>query len=140
MLVAPPFFTMSETLPPPPRPVPEHFVQQRKDWWRAYKIWIAIHWLLSAAATIAAVLAAALKEYAPIFGSIAAVASALIGVGYPQRQSVAYSRAHRRLNRAYVAYQHDEKVTVHALLRGQNEGEKIIEGAETNSAEDRVSD
>jgi hypothetical protein len=115
---------------PATRPLPELIVKQRADWWRGYVVWVAIHWTFSAVATVSAALAAALPGSAKVFGIVATAASALIGVGNPYRHASGFSRAHRRLNQACLAYECDEKVSVETLLTAHEEGEQIIEKTE----------
>src|ERR1700694_2151200 len=99
------------------RAVPEHFIQQQANWWRAYKVWVSLQWTLGALATVSAAMAAALTRYASTFGLVAAASSAIVGVGNPQRY--AYSRAHRLLSNARVAFECDDSVSIDTLVKAQ---------------------
>jgi hypothetical protein len=112
------------------RSLPVQFVKARADWWRAYKIWIAIHWTLSAFAVIFAALAAAITNHAAIFGIIAATSSSLIGLGNPYQRANAFMRACRRLGKVCLAYECDDSVPLASLLKVHEEGEQIIEASE----------
>src|SRR5262249_37629825 len=112
------------------RPVPERIVKQRTDWWRGYKVWIAIHWTLSGFATVSAALAASVTGYATIFGIVAAGASALLGVGNPYRRASGFSRACRVLNQACITFELDDTIPVETLIKAHEEGERIIEKSE----------
>src|SRR5437868_11965200 len=114
-----------------PRQLPEPILEAKKDWWRGYKVWIAIHWTLSAFATVGAALAPALPSHAQVFGIIAAASSSLIGLGNPYRRANGFSRAHRILGHACIEFETDETVLVQALLQAHKEGDQIIEAAES---------
>jgi hypothetical protein len=112
------------------RPLPEQITKARVDWWRAYKVWIAIHWTLSAFAVIFAALAAAITSHAAVFGIIAATSSSLIGLGNPYQRANAFMRAYRRLNNACIKFECDDSVTLEILLKTHDEGELLIEASE----------
>src|ERR1700730_3634618 len=112
------------------RAIPEQIVKQRRSWWNGFRIWIAIHWVLTFVATVSAALAAAFTEQAKIFGVIAAAASALIGAANPYKRANGFERAHRQLNNACIAFECNDAFSMEALLKANDGGEAVIEESE----------
>jgi len=113
------------------RPIPEKIHKARMGWWRAYVVWITIHWMLTATAIITASLAAAFIDQAKIFGVIAAASSALIGTANPYKRATGFECAHRKLNNGCIAFECNESFSIQDLIKAHDEGEVIIEASES---------
>ena len=119
------------------RELPDTIISQRAGWWRAYVIFITLHYALGGVGTVCVALVSltdkapeVVRDHVGLFGLASVICSGLMTFGRVKEQAIAFLRAYRRLNSACIRYENDDSFPISELVKIHDHGEEIIEKAD----------
>ena len=119
------------------REIPEEIDMLRRNWWRYFHRWWAIHYTLGIVGTVSSITVAAWPQHEIaipyLLGTLswtAAICVALLTVYVPSRRAKAYAAAWRILHAACNRYVLDSSTSPLTLVEAVEKGENIIAGSD----------